>query len=173
VNAPLPEGSAPDFQLPEAYGGDLRLSDILQDRIAVLAFYPSPFGSMCAVELRQLKVMYDDFVSAGAEIIGISTNSRVVMGAFRERLDIPFSQLSDVDRRVSAAYGVDSPDDSFLKGRCNRAVIVVDQLGTVRYSWVASDVPQAEEPDYDEVLERCRAITGRLTSSPALADSTP
>jgi len=165
---------APAFELPEAYGGHVALHQVLRRCNAVLAFYPSPFGMMCTVEMRQLKAMYGDFVRAGAEVLGISTNSPPVMSAWRERLDLPFPQLSDFDGRTSAAYAVLAGEEGALRGRCNRAVFVVDRTGIIRYRWVASDIIQAEEPDYDEVLAACRAVAEDLTSpaSPAPADST-
>ncbi len=163
---------APPFALPEAYGGSIALHDLLRDRIVVLAFYPSPFGMMCGVELKHLKDMYDEFRSAGAEVVGLATNSVPVMSAWRERLDLPFPQLSDLDGAVSSAYGLLLGKEGYLGGRCNRAVVIVDRDGIIRYRWIASDVIQAEEPDYDEVLEACRNISAALTSSPSPADST-
>lgn len=162
---------APPFELSEAYGIRFVLHDLLRDRIAVLAFYPSPFGMMCGVELKNLKTMYEEFRATGAEVIGLATNSVPVMSAWRERLDLPFPQLADFDGRVSASYGLLLSKEGYLGGRCCRAVIIVDRGGIVRYRWVASDVVQAEEPDYDEVLEVCRSIAAELTATPSPADS--
>lgn len=163
---------APPFELPEAYGGRFVLLDLLRDKIAVLAFYPSPFGMMCGVELKHLKTMYGEFRAAGAEVVGLATNSVPVMSAWRERLELPFPQLSDIDGSVSSSYGLLLGKEGYLGGRCNRAVIIVDRDGIVRYRWIAGDVIQAEEPDYDEILEVCRSIAAGLMASPSPAGST-
>ena len=63
-------------------------------------------GDFSLAQLRQFKRMQDDFVKAGAVILGISTNSKFVRSACREHLDLPFPLLSDFDGRVSKAYGV-------------------------------------------------------------------
>lgn len=150
----------------------MALERLLQEGNVVLAFYPSPFGMMCAVEMRQLKSMYEEFRAAGAEVVGITTNSVPVMSAWRERLDLPFPQLSDVDGEVSSSYDVLIGSQGYLAGRCNRAVIIVDQEGMVRYRWIASDTVQAEEPDYDEVLETCRSLSADINASQSPPDST-
>jgi peroxiredoxin len=41
--------------------------------------------------------------------------------------------------------------DLGLHGIANRAVFVVDEDGTVTYTWVADD--PTNEPDYDELIE--------------------
>ena len=167
-----PGGPVPHLDLPEAYGGRVVLHDLLRERNVVLAFYPSPFGMMCGVEMRRLKSMYEDFKTAGAEILGISTNSVPVMSAWKERIDIPFPQLADFNGKASAAFGVLIGSEGYLAGRCARAVIIVDRGGTIRYQWMARDPSQGEEPDYDEVLAVCRSMAEDLTLSPSRSDST-
>jgi peroxiredoxin Q/BCP len=172
VNSASTGEPAPQLELSEAYGGQIVLHELLRSRIVVLAFYPSPFGMMCAVEMRQLKSMYEEFRAAGAEILGIATNSVPVMSAFKERIDLPFPQLADPDGRASATFGVLIGKEGYLEGRCNRAVIIVDRDGTIRYRWIARDPAQGEEPDYDEMLAVCREIAGDLTPPSARSDST-
>jgi peroxiredoxin len=49
---PLVGEVVPDFVLPEAFGGTVRLSDLLRQGHVLLAFYPSDFEVICSVELR-------------------------------------------------------------------------------------------------------------------------
>ena len=163
---------APPFELPEAYGGEVVLSELLRNHIVVLAFYPSPFGMMCAVEMRQFKSMYEDFKKASIEILGITTSSRFVLSAWRERLNLPFPQLSDYGGEISVAYGVLAGEEGALRGRSNRAVFIIDQRGIIRYRWVSPDIIQAQEPDYDAVLSLCRSIADEPNPSPVPADNT-
>ena len=69
---------APPFELPEAYGGEVVLSELLRNHIVVLAFYPSHRND--AVEMRQFKSMYEDFKKASIDL-GITTSSRFVLSA--------------------------------------------------------------------------------------------
>jgi peroxiredoxin len=67
--------------------------------------------------------------------------------AMVEKLILPFSLLSDVDGEVIRRYGVWDE-----KGQISRpALFVVDDGGTVRYSYVGEDFADrpGDEPVYD------------------------
>jgi len=54
------------------------------------------------------------------------------------------------------AYGVEFDIEELgLHGIANRAVFVLDEDGTVTYSWIADD--PTNEPDYDELLDAVRS----------------
>ena len=161
---------APDFTLPEAYGGSLSLSEVLGRGAAVLIFYNGDFGVICNVEMKQFQRMYEEFRRAGAELIGICTNSQFVHSAWKERLDLQFPLLSDFDGKVSDDYGVLMGGEGYLNGRSRRSVFIVDRDGVVRYAWISYDTSQAEEPDYDEVLVFCQEMGVR---GKAPTDRTP
>lgn len=50
---------------------------------------------------------------------------------------------------------LDIPDLG-LYGVANRAVYILDEDGTVTYSWVADD--PTNEPDYDELIEAVETV---------------
>lgn len=163
---------APDFDLPIAYSGRVRLSELVKERTVILAFYPSDFGIICSVEMKQLKAIYDDLVQAGAEVLGVSTNSQFVHSAWREHLDLPFPLVADFDGKMSDSYGA-LAHEYYMFGRSKRALFIVDRRRTVRYTWVSED--PSLEPDYDEVLQICRDLNQEHSSpaSPVPAGSTP
>jgi peroxiredoxin len=158
ARAPSVGEKAPEFDLPEAYGGSLRLSEQLGKSACVLVFYNGDFGIICSVEMKQFQRMHDDFRRAGAEIVGICTNSRPVHSAWREHMGLEFPLLSDFDGKVSDDYGVLIGEQGYLKGRSRRSVFVVDREGIIRYAWISYDESQTEEPDYDEVLDACTRL---------------
>ncbi len=146
---------APDFDLPTTDTiGRIVLSQVVKEGVAVLLFFPSDWGMMCAVEMRTFRDRYDEFREAGAILLPIGTNSIISHRAWREQMKLQFGLLSDFDGKVSNKYGVLCGDEGYLKGRSNRAVFVVDSEMIVRYKWVASD--PAFEPDYDAVLDAAR-----------------
>lgn len=149
---------APEFELPEAYGGSLRLSELMGRGTSVLVFYNGDFGIICSVEMKQLQRMQGDFRKAGAEIVGICTNSRPVHSAWKEHMDLEFPLLSDFDGRVSDDYGVLIGEQGYLRGRSRRSVFIVDRMGVVRYVWISYEESQTEEPDYDELLDACARL---------------
>jgi peroxiredoxin len=149
----------PDFVLPEAFGGTVRLSDLLRQGHALLAFYPSDFGVMCSVEMRALQGKLPQFHERGTTVVGISTNSVVTHSAWKEHMGFTIPRLSDYDGKVSDSLGVfvvEAPEQEYMLGRCLRAVAIVDHRHILRFFWVTED--HASEPDYDLLLDACSLL---------------
>jgi peroxiredoxin len=132
------------------------LDDHLGDGPVVLAFFPGAFTPPCRNEMLGLQEHLDDFHDAGATLFGVSADSPFSQGAFREEHGLEFDLVSDMDGDTIEAYGLamDIPDLG-LYGVANRAVFVLDDAGTVTYSWVADD--PTNEPDYEAVLDAARS----------------
>ena len=133
------------------------LADHLGDGPVVLAFFPGAFTPPCSNEMVALQEHLDEFEDAGATIFGVSADSSFSLGAFAEEYDLDFDLVSDMDGDAIAAYdlSLDLPDLG-LHGVANRAVYVLDEDGTVTYSWVADD--PTNEPDYEALLEAVQAV---------------
>jgi peroxiredoxin len=147
---------APDFTLPEYAEHVVRLEDETRRHPVVLLFFPSIWGVMCNVEMSAFRDMYQQFREAGGELFGVSTQSTMANCAYQEHLSLPFKLLSDFDGAISSRYGVLIGEESYVPGRANRAVFVVDRTMKVTYVWIAED--PSYEPDYDEVLDALRRI---------------
>ena len=68
--------------------------------------------------------------------------------AFAESLGIGFPLLSDWNRDVSAAYGVQYDEWKGHRGLAKRSLFVIDPGGVVRYRWVSDDalvLPELDE----------------------------
>ncbi len=131
------------------------LEDELGDGPVVLAFFPGAFTPPCENEMIALQEHLEEFESAGATLFGISADSPFSQGAFREEHGIEFDLVSDMSSDVIEDYGLTMEiPDLGLYGIANRAVFVLDDEGTVTYSWIADD--PTNEPDYDAVLDAVR-----------------
>ncbi|MFB6267776.1 MAG: redoxin domain-containing protein, partial [Halodesulfurarchaeum sp.] len=121
----------------------------LGDGPIVLAFFPGAFTPPCSNEMVALQERLDDLERAGATLFGISADSSFTLGAFADEYELDFDLVSDMAGEAIDAYdlSLDLPDLG-LYGVANRAVFVLDEEGTVTYSWVADD--PTNEPDYDE-----------------------
>ena len=128
------------------------LDDHLGDGPVVLAFFPGAFTPPCTNEMVALQERLGAFEAAGASVFGVSADSPFSQGAFREEHGIEFDLVSDTAADAIREYGLemDIPDLG-LYGIANRAVFVLDDKGTVTYSWVADD--PTNEPDYEELLD--------------------
>jgi peroxiredoxin len=133
------------------------LDEHLGDGPIVLAFFPGAFTPPCSNEMVALQGRLDELEQAGATLLGISADSSFTLEAFADEYDLDFDLVSDMSGDAIAAYDlpIDLPDLG-LYGAANRAVFVLDEDGTVTYSWVADD--PTNEPDYDDLIEAVEAV---------------
>lgn len=119
---------APDFTLPSQSGAPVRLSDRLGERVVVLYFYPKDETSGCTREACAFRDSYEVFTDAGADVIGISSDSVDKHAGFADHHKLPFTLLSDKGGKVRKSYGVPATF-GLIPGR---VTYVIDQAGTVR-----------------------------------------
>ena len=139
---PLPAGiPAPDFELLDDTNTPRRLSDF-RGKNVVLAFYPLDFSPVCSKEHACFKDDLSDFSNLNAEVLGISVDSAWAHKAFAEKLGIQYSLLADFHPKgeVAKKFGLYLED----KGITNRATVIIDKEGTVRYVKVY-DIPQQRD----------------------------
>ena len=120
---------APDFTLPSQTGEQVRLSDRLGERIVVLYFYPKDETAGCTKEACAFRDSYEVFAEAGAEVIGVSSDSVDRHAAFAGHHELPFTLLSDQGGQVRKSYAVPATL-GILPGR---VTYVIDRAGTVRH----------------------------------------
>jgi peroxiredoxin len=147
---------APDFTLPEASERMVSLAEETRKGNVVLLFYPVDFGITCTLEFKVFREMTEDFAKAGASLIGISVSSTRSHRSWKEKMELEFPLLCDIDAKVAKAYDVMSPEDSLLHGHATRAIFIVDRDQIIRYQWVPSDVHQ--QPDYDLILKKVQEL---------------
>ena len=96
---------APDFTLPDGEGGQVSLHDFLGRRV-VLYFYPKDDTPGCTREACAFRDAYEGFRAADVAVIGVSRDSVASHKKFAEKHGLPFTLVSDPERRVIEAYGV-------------------------------------------------------------------
>ena len=120
---------APDFTLPSQSGDQVRLHDRLGERVVVLYFFPKDGTPGCTAEACAFRDSHEVFTDAGAEVIGVSSDSIDSHAAFAGRHKLPFTLLSDEGGRVRKSYGV----PAVLGLLPGRVTYVIDRDGTVRH----------------------------------------
>ena len=96
---------APDFTLDTDAGVPLTLS-ALRGRPVVLFFYPKDDTSGCTIESCEFRDLLPRFDTSAARVLGISPDPVKSHVKFRDKYQLNFPLLADVDQRVSEAYGV-------------------------------------------------------------------
>ncbi|MFI7705836.1 peroxiredoxin [Nonomuraea sp. NPDC049480] len=144
---------APDFTLPSQSGQPVRLYDRLGERAVVLYFYPKDDTRGCTAEACAFRDSHEVFTDAGAEVIGVSSDSVDRHAAFAGRHRLPFTLLSDQGGQVRKSYGV----PAVLGLIPGRVTYVIDRQGTVRHVFNSMSGIDAHVNEASEVVREIQA----------------
>lgn len=136
---------APDFELTSNKNEKVRLSEALKNGPVVLAFFPMAFTGVCTTEMCEFRDSMADYNNLGAQVFGLSVDSRFTLDEFAKKNGLEFPLLSDFNKEVGQAYGVMYEDFLGMKGVHKRSLFVIDKDGTIRYSWMNEKA--GEKPD--------------------------
>jgi peroxiredoxin len=138
---------APDFTLRGSLGSKVTLSDYLGQKNVVLEFHPLAFTSVCTGQMVLLELAHERFDQLDTQVLGLSVDSVPAKDAWAYAIGVrSFPMLADFHPQgeVARKYGLLRPD-----GRSERAVVVIDKQGIVRFVKV---YPIRELPHPEEVL---------------------
>jgi thioredoxin-dependent peroxiredoxin len=124
---------APDFELKSDSGETVKLSD-LRGKQVVLYFYPKDDTPGCTTQACGIRDAYDEFEREGAVVLGVSPDNEGSHVKFKQKYELPFALLADVDHTVSEEYGVwveKSYAGKTFMG-VGRSTFVIDEDGTVK-----------------------------------------
>ena len=141
---------APDFELVNQYGENVKLSDFRGKKPVVLVFYPLSFSGICTGELCEIRDNFAKFDKENVELLAISVDSKFVQKQFAEHEGYKFSVLADFwpHGAVAKAYGV------FLEeaGISNRATFVINTEGELVAKFVTAPGQARSLDEYDRAL---------------------
>lgn len=106
VASPPWEGlAAPEFRLQDQDGAWHALKDY-QGQWLVLYFYPKDKTPGCSTEAENFRNRMAEYDKLKARVVGISLDDVASHKDFAETLKLPFTLLSDSDKRAAKAYDV-------------------------------------------------------------------
>jgi peroxiredoxin Q/BCP len=100
-----PGSKAPNFDLPDEDNKHHSLSDFA-GKWLLLYFYPKDDTPGCTVEACSFRDAQEKFSEIGASIVGISTDSVASHKKFAQKHALPFTLLSDSEKKTVSDYGV-------------------------------------------------------------------
>ena len=96
---------APNFSANNQNGETVTLSSFTGKKL-VLYFYPKDDTPGCTAEACSLRDNYQDLISQGYAILGVSPDTEAKHQKFIAKFNLPFDLLADIDNSVALAYGV-------------------------------------------------------------------
>lgn len=148
---------APSFTLRDQDGTELR-SDSLKGTPYVLYFYPKDDTPGCTTEACGFRDNARGFGKHKVRVLGVSPDSEASHARFAKKYGLPFTLLSDPEKKLAQAYGVWVEKQNY--GRkymgIQRSTFLVDGRGIVKKAYRNVRVPGHVEA----VLEEAGALGG-------------
>ncbi|TCT20167.1 peroxiredoxin [Thiobaca trueperi] len=127
---------APLFSLPNADMERVSLADLIGRRHAVIYFYPKDDTPGCTLEALEFTDLQGEFDAAETEVIGISRDTCISHGAFRDKYGLTMHLLADIDGEACEAYRVWREKEAHGEKRMGmvRATFIIDKEGVIRHA---------------------------------------
>lgn len=134
---PVEEGkSAPAITLPDTHGNKVSLKDF-RGKDVIVYFYPKDDTPGCTKEACGFRDLWDEIQEQGAVVLGISPDGPESHEKFISKYGLPFTLLSDPDRKVMTRYGAYGEKTMYGKKTMGviRSTVWVGKDGKVKKHW--------------------------------------
>ncbi len=108
--------SLPEFSAKNQ-NGELVESSSFMGNAFVLYFYPKNETRGCTKEACTFRDEYEDFKDLGAQVIGISSDSVRSHQKFATHRNLPFTLLSDSDKKIRKLFEIKNDFFGLIPGR--------------------------------------------------------
>jgi peroxiredoxin Q/BCP len=119
---------APEILGHDENGNEVRLADFKGRRL-VLYFYPKDNTSGCTAEACSLRDHYAELQGKGFEVVGVSKDSAASHQKFKEKYELPFPLIADVDHTLLEAMGACGEKNMYGK----------KTMGTIRTTFIITE----------------------------------
>jgi peroxiredoxin (alkyl hydroperoxide reductase subunit C) len=139
---------APDFQLPSVTGEKVSLRQFRGNKHVVISFVPAAWTPVCSDQWPGYNLVREIFEQNNAVLLGISVDNAPTLFAWTRQMgELWFPVLSDFwpHGAVADSFGVLRSD-----GTAERAIIMIDKTGTIRFLHV-SDINR--RPELEMILQ--------------------
>ncbi len=153
MGQPIATGAkAPEFTLKDQDQNDVTLSSFQGEKNVVHAFYPLDFSPVCSKEHTCFRDDLKGFEGLNAQILGLSVDSVWAHKAFAQQIGVSYPLLADFHPRgeVAAKFGLYLDD----KGITQRATVVIDKQGVVRYVHVNQILQERDNKEIEKALQQ-------------------
>jgi len=131
-----PGDRAPEFSVPDSDMQMVDLDDFSGQRNVVLYFYPKDDTPGCTIEALEFTDLESDFEDKDTAVLGVSRDTCVSHGAFRDKHGLSVRLLADIDGEICEAYGVWQEREAHGEKKMTivRSTFIIDKSGAVRHA---------------------------------------
>lgn len=119
----------PEFTAKDQHGNLFNSGDVIGKKGVVLYFYPKDDTPGCTAQACSFRDQYQDFLLLNTEVIGVSGDNEKSHQKFAQKYRLPFTLLSDSNKKLRKLFGVPTNLLGLLPGR---VTYVIDQNGIIR-----------------------------------------
>jgi len=152
---------APDFAAQAVFGNneikELKFSEHIKGKYAVLFFWPLDFTFVCPSELIAFDHRLEEFAKRGVEVVGCSIDSHFTHLAWKNTPinnggigQVKYPMVADIKHAIAQAYDVEAGGGVAFRGS-----FLIDKKGLVRHQ-VVNDLPLGR--NIDEMLRMVDAL---------------
>ncbi len=126
-------------------GRDIRLSDY-KGRKLVLYFYPKDNTSGCTSEACSLRDNYEELQGRGYEVVGVSKDSAASHVKFKEKHELPFPLIADVNHELLEMMGAWGEKNMYGKKVMGtiRTTFVINEEGIIEQIFAGKQIKTKE-----------------------------
>jgi len=158
---------APDFNLKNAFGKNVRLSSLTKEGPVILVFYRGAWCAICNIQLHSLNASLPTFKKYGAQLLAVTPQKPDRSKAQIKKDGYPFEVVSDLNYSVLKDYNLYFEVPQYLtkmykekfsidiaeyngKGRYGLpvpATYIIDKKGIIQAAYAKTDYTQRMEPE--------------------------
>lgn len=128
--------AAPAFTLTDAGGEKVSLKDY-KGKNVVVYFYPKDDTPGCTKEACGFRDLWKDIQKTGTVVLGVSPDDAASHAKFAGKYKLPFTLLSDPDKKVMTRYGAWGEKVMYGKKTTGviRSTVLIGPDGKVKKHW--------------------------------------
>ena len=139
---------APEILGKDEQGREIRLSDY-KGRKLVLYFYPKDNTSGCTAEACSLRDHYAELQGKGFEVVGVSKDSAASHVKFKEKYDLPFPLIADINHELLETMGAWGEKNMYGKKTMGtiRTTFIINEEGIIEQIFAGKQVKTKEHAE--------------------------
>ncbi len=140
---------APDFEAIDDSGNRFRLYDYVKKFHVVLYFYPKDDTPGCTREACSFRDSWNRLSKYNAAVIGVSSDPPESHRKFKQKYNLPFILVSDVDKKIRKLYDAEG---FILPSRIT--YVISKEEGIIVHAYNSQFSPESHVDEAIKALEK-------------------